>query len=521
MRRTPAILRRTIPRTGIVDAMFDESKATARCLAVDATGASVRGARKSKCDLWHVFVFVAAEQHIVFRYSRTHDSIVRAKMLDGYRGYLLADASSIYAPLVTAGMVILACCWAHYLEFAVIRSAIRFDGNCRANAARRSGFRRQHLQRVEESKQLGLGLPAGARVANQSRPLPKRVAYVALHSEIARHVTARRRDARVSEVVADDGDIHAGLEQCDRAAMAKDVGADARSAESGMLGSRARGVLSKQVRDAVSRQLAAASTSKHGGTVVVGRRQEARERRRGVRPQRAYPVFAALTVQSNLGRASKLEISAPNADGLADARALVVEERQERVVPCAGHARAIGLREDRRDDLGLPVIGGARPCLLRAYRENSSVLRRTSDVVSKQVLNEAADCRESAVAGRWAVVARRFNVVEKGQHRVGGDVVEREARDRSTAPLGDKQKEEAKCEAVRANSVATRAADATEMVGEICLKEAEERGLGCAPHWPLLLRASSCAKRRPAVAINSGVAVSTTAGDSRAGDRGG
>jgi len=80
--------------TGIVDAMFVESKRTAPNLAVDATGAAVRGASK-----------------------RTHDSIVLAKMLEGYRGYLLADASSIYDPLVTAGRVVLACCWAHVRRY--------------------------------------------------------------------------------------------------------------------------------------------------------------------------------------------------------------------------------------------------------------------------------------------------------------------------------------------------------------------------------------------------------------------
>jgi transposase len=102
---------------GIVDAMFTESKTRATHLAVDATTASVRGDKKAKCEPWHVFVFVAAQEHVVFRYSRTHDSVVLAKMLQGYRGYLLADASSIYAPLVTAGMIILACCWAHVRRY--------------------------------------------------------------------------------------------------------------------------------------------------------------------------------------------------------------------------------------------------------------------------------------------------------------------------------------------------------------------------------------------------------------------
>lgn len=101
----------------IVDAMFVDGKSSAPYLAVDATSASVRGADKGKCEPWHVFVFIAPEQHIVFRHARVHDSVVLGEMLKGYRGKLLADASSIYSPLVTAGTILLVCCWAHVRRY--------------------------------------------------------------------------------------------------------------------------------------------------------------------------------------------------------------------------------------------------------------------------------------------------------------------------------------------------------------------------------------------------------------------
>ncbi len=101
----------------IVDAMFADGKKTAPYLAVDATSASVRGAQKRKCEPWHVFVFIAPDQHIVFRHARVHDSAVLGEMLKGYRGKLLADASSIYSPLATAGTILLVCCWAHVRRY--------------------------------------------------------------------------------------------------------------------------------------------------------------------------------------------------------------------------------------------------------------------------------------------------------------------------------------------------------------------------------------------------------------------
>ena len=95
----------------IVDAMFDEAREKAFCLATDATGAPVRAYRA--CDNWHVFVFIADRNHVVFRYTREHTSDTVATLLGGFRGYLLADAAPVYDVLHRGGEIIEVACWFH------------------------------------------------------------------------------------------------------------------------------------------------------------------------------------------------------------------------------------------------------------------------------------------------------------------------------------------------------------------------------------------------------------------------
>lgn len=95
----------------IVDAMFEESKRTARCIATDATGAPVQG--PGKCHHWHVFVFIADNDHIVFRHSTEHTSAAITQMLDGFKGYLLADAATIFDVLFREHDMTEVSCWQH------------------------------------------------------------------------------------------------------------------------------------------------------------------------------------------------------------------------------------------------------------------------------------------------------------------------------------------------------------------------------------------------------------------------
>ncbi|OFV89400.1 MAG: hypothetical protein A3J75_00425 [Acidobacteria bacterium RBG_16_68_9] len=96
----------------IVDAMWKDAKAKARWICIDATGVLVLA--KEKCRRHHFWVMVAERDHVLFRYTKTHDGLVPAKLLEGYRGHLLADASSVYHELYRREPGIIEVgCWAH------------------------------------------------------------------------------------------------------------------------------------------------------------------------------------------------------------------------------------------------------------------------------------------------------------------------------------------------------------------------------------------------------------------------
>jgi len=98
----------------VVDAMFSESLSRAHCIATDATGAPVL--TDGGCEKWHVFVFIADDDHVIFRYTPKHSSDAVKQMLDGFQGHLLADAAPVYDILYRNG-VIEVCCWYHVRRY--------------------------------------------------------------------------------------------------------------------------------------------------------------------------------------------------------------------------------------------------------------------------------------------------------------------------------------------------------------------------------------------------------------------
>lgn len=100
---------------GVVEAMFAEAKSSAFCIATDATGAPVRST--GECVSWHVFVFIADRDHIVFRYAEKHTSDTISDMLQGFRGFVQADAATIFNVLYVEGMIEVGC-WIHFRRYA-------------------------------------------------------------------------------------------------------------------------------------------------------------------------------------------------------------------------------------------------------------------------------------------------------------------------------------------------------------------------------------------------------------------
>jgi len=80
-------------------------------LCTDATGVLVQA--KEKCRTGHFFVVVAPGLHVLFEYTRHHDSDAVDTVLAGYEGYLVADAHVVYDHLYGNGDVIEVNCWAH------------------------------------------------------------------------------------------------------------------------------------------------------------------------------------------------------------------------------------------------------------------------------------------------------------------------------------------------------------------------------------------------------------------------
>ena len=99
----------------IVAAMMRDACATAHCIATDATGAPVR--QHGKCASWHLFVFLADRDHVIFQPVREHTNASIATLLDGFSGALLSDAASIYDALHRERGLLAVYCWAHVRRY--------------------------------------------------------------------------------------------------------------------------------------------------------------------------------------------------------------------------------------------------------------------------------------------------------------------------------------------------------------------------------------------------------------------
>jgi hypothetical protein len=86
----------------LVDAMADEARRTAFCLATDATGICIQPAPEERkggrraCNRGHFFVVLADRDHVFFEYTRRHRSEPVCDLFRGFSGYIQADANSVY-----------------------------------------------------------------------------------------------------------------------------------------------------------------------------------------------------------------------------------------------------------------------------------------------------------------------------------------------------------------------------------------------------------------------------------------
>ncbi len=94
----------------IVEAMAKDAR-NAHCIAIDATGVLVQA--KERCRRGYFWVMVADRDHVLFRFTPRHVQDGPKEFLRGYKGYVLADASSVYERLYEEEDVTEVGCWAH------------------------------------------------------------------------------------------------------------------------------------------------------------------------------------------------------------------------------------------------------------------------------------------------------------------------------------------------------------------------------------------------------------------------
>lgn len=134
----------------IVQAMWSDAIANAQVISTDATGALIQPSKDGKdgraqaCKKGHFFTAVADCDWVLFSYVEHHSSQSVQDLFGKFRGYLQADASSVYdvlergPPSDTEGGVTLVGCFAHlrryFFEAAICRYPVGLQGLMRIRA---------------------------------------------------------------------------------------------------------------------------------------------------------------------------------------------------------------------------------------------------------------------------------------------------------------------------------------------------------------------------------------------------
>jgi transposase len=91
----------------VVRAMFEDALANAFCIATDATGLRIQPERRDDnkrqpCKRGHVLTLVADRDHVLFEYLERETSAAIAEVFATYRGFVQADAKSVFDILFRA-----------------------------------------------------------------------------------------------------------------------------------------------------------------------------------------------------------------------------------------------------------------------------------------------------------------------------------------------------------------------------------------------------------------------------------
>lgn len=108
----------------LVAAMHADALA-APYLCTDSTGVLVQ--HPGRCRRGHFWVLVAPQRHVLFQFSMLHDGAAVDSLLQGYSGYVVADAHSVYDHIYRNNNATEVGCWSHARQY-VLR-ALQIDAD--------------------------------------------------------------------------------------------------------------------------------------------------------------------------------------------------------------------------------------------------------------------------------------------------------------------------------------------------------------------------------------------------------
>ena len=134
----------------VVEAARIEAMSTAFCIATDATGVCIQPIAthekgRQACKRGHFFVQIADADHVFFEYTEKETSAAVSHMFRGFRGYVQADAKSVYDILYreperppdaqAQGACSEVACWSHgrrgFWEATIAKDVIAREGLAR------------------------------------------------------------------------------------------------------------------------------------------------------------------------------------------------------------------------------------------------------------------------------------------------------------------------------------------------------------------------------------------------------
>jgi len=307
--------------------------------------------------------------------------------------------------------------------------------------------------------------------------IPETRKRVSLELEVGVGVSAGRSDAGMPEVIADNGEVDAGLEKGASAAMTEHVRGNS-FGESRVLYYGRPDMLGQDVVGAMpcKWRLPDAMESWLGRVGLLGiGREEWLDRVNGVGPERTESLFVPFAQQTGLMRRGELKVTAADGDGLADTGTGIVQEEQQRVVALPGGNAAIGLLQEQSHVVRFKIARRVRRASLGRQSQDTCILARPHRILTQGVLKKATQGDPATIARGDPILAVLLEMLEKRRNVVGLKIVDAQPVDSNLAAVGKELEKKFKCISVGRNGVDAGAPNLLQVFAEKRLHESKKR----------------------------------------------